>query len=83
MFSHESYLFETGKLKPSLEREIGVYWYLFSNHRTRKCIYKSLRVIISKGEALLWYLRASCRLPPHGVPMPWRLGKAPTQLPVA
>ena len=22
------------------EREIGVYWYLFSNHRTRKCIHK-------------------------------------------
>lgn len=23
-----------------LEREIGVYWYLFSNHYTRKCIHK-------------------------------------------
>ena len=22
------------------EREIGVYWYLFSNHYTRKCIHK-------------------------------------------
>ena len=28
------------------EREIGVYWYLFSNHRTRKCIHK--RVITNK-----------------------------------
>ena len=28
------------------KREIGVYWYLFSNHRTRKCIHK--RVITNK-----------------------------------
>ena len=29
------------------EREIGVYWYLFSNHRTRTCIHK--RVITNKN----------------------------------
>ena len=32
----------TRYLKPrhGIEREIGVYWYLFSNHYTRKCIHK-------------------------------------------
>ena len=29
------------------EREIGVYWYLFNNHRTRKCVHK--RVITNKN----------------------------------
>ena len=29
-----------GQVKFRVEREIGVYWYLFSNHYTRKCIHK-------------------------------------------
>ena len=49
------------------QREIGVSWYLFSNHCTCKCIHK--RVITNKGVVPLWCSQASCRLPPHGVPM--------------
>ena len=50
---------------------IGDYWYSFSNLCTRKCIYK--RVIKKKGIASLRCSRASCRLPPHGIPMICRL----------
>ena len=28
-----------GAVDTSMEREIGVYWYLFSNHCSRRCIY--------------------------------------------
>ena len=32
------------------EREIGVYWYLFSNHCSRRCIYET---VIKKEKAQL------------------------------
>ena len=36
------------------EREIGVYWYLFSNHCPRRCIYEN--VIKKKAQLLLGVL---------------------------
>ena len=33
------------------EREIGVYWYLFSNHYSLRCIYVAMRVVSAVDDA--------------------------------